>query len=123
MAAQSRAVTVVVWVLQILVAAMFVLTGGSKLAGAAAMVQMYDTIGWGQWFRYVTGVIEVGSAFLLLLPSTAIFGALLLVCTMIGAIIAHFTVLHSPPTGPVILLSLSGAIVWLRRSQLTPAPG
>lgn len=32
---------------------------GSKLAGAPAMVGLFDTIGIGQWFRYLTGSLEV----------------------------------------------------------------
>jgi putative oxidoreductase len=85
------------------------------------MVDMFSTIGVGQWFRYVTGLIEVGSAILLFVPSLAIVGAILLICTMVGAIIAHFTVLHTPPTMPVVLLALSAIIAWLRRPTAMPA--
>jgi len=118
MGERSRMMTVVLWILQVLMAAVFVMAGGAKLAGQPAMVEMYDTIGFGQWFRYVTGVIEVGSAILLLVPSLAAVGAGLLVCTMIGAIIAHYTVLHVPATGPIILLIVTASIAWLRRAQL-----
>jgi putative oxidoreductase len=59
----------VAWVLQILAAAMFLFAGGSKLAGQQAMVDTFGQIGLGQWFRYLTGIIEVGSAVLLLVPS------------------------------------------------------
>jgi uncharacterized membrane protein YphA (DoxX/SURF4 family) len=110
--------TAVRWILQIGVALMFLGAGVAKLAGAAPMVQLYDAIGVGQWFRYVTGIIEVGSAMLLLVPMRAGLGAVLLACTMVGAIIAHFTVLHTAPTGPVVLLGLSSAIVWLNRARL-----
>src|SRR5215475_6015264 len=106
MAMRSRPVTIILWLLQIVVAGIFLIAGGSKLAGAAPMVDMYNAIGWGQWFRYVTGLIEVGSAVLVLLPSLAAYGALLLMCTMVGAIIAHVTVLHVPATGPIVLLCL-----------------
>ena|SRR5881397_3595803 len=118
MGERSRMMTVVLWILQVLMAAVFVMAGGAKLSGQPAMVEMYDTIGFGQWFRYVTGVIEVGSAILLLVPSLAAVGAGLLVCTMIGAIIAHYTVLHVPATGPIILLIVTASIAWLRRAQL-----
>lgn len=111
----SRVSTVLAWLLQVLLAAMFLLAGGAKLAGATAMVEMFDTIGWGQWFRYVTGSIEVGSALLLLVPSAAPFAALALMCTMTGAIIAHLAVLPSLPTGPIVLLCLAGGVAWLRR--------
>lgn len=86
--------------------------------GAAPMVQLFDTIGIGQWFRYVTGGIEVGSALLLLIPPAAAFGAILLACTTIGAILAHVFILHSNPGWPAVLLVLVGAIVWLRRGQI-----
>jgi putative oxidoreductase len=115
--------TVVLWILQILLAVVFLGAGGSKLAGAATMVQMYDVIGFGQWFRYVTGFIEVGSAILLLVPSLAALGAMLLACTMVGAIIAHYTVLHMPATGPIVLLGLAGVIAWLRLAQLRATLG
>ena len=121
MAGRSRVVTVVLWILQVLLAVAFVGAGGAKLAGAPAMVDMYNTIGFGQWFRYVTGIIEVGSAVVLLVPRVAVFGALLLACTMIGAIVAHYTVLHVPATGPIILLLVTAVITWLRREQLAAA--
>ena len=35
------------------------------------MVEMFDKIGVGQWFRYVTGLIEVGGAILMLVPGMA----------------------------------------------------
>jgi len=40
------------WVVQIALAGMFLLAGGSKLLGAPAMVALFNTIGMGQWFRY-----------------------------------------------------------------------
>jgi len=115
---RSRVVTIIAWILQILAAAAFLSAGYPKLMGAKMMVDMFDAIGVGQWFRYLTGAIEVGSAILLLLPGRAIFGAILLICTMVGAILTHFLVLHTPPTGPVGLLVLVAIIAWLRWDQL-----
>ena len=115
---RSRVVTIIAWILQILAAAAFLSAGYPKLMGAKMMVDMFDAIGVGQWFRYLTGGIEVGSAILLLLPGRAIFGAILLICTMIGAILTHFFILHSPPTGPVVLLILVAIIAWLRWDQI-----
>jgi uncharacterized membrane protein YphA (DoxX/SURF4 family) len=115
---RSRAVTIIAWILQILAAAAFLSAGIPKLLGNPMMVDMFNTIGVGQWFRYVTGGIEVGSAFLLLLPGRAVFGAILLMCTMAGAILTHLLVLHTPPTGPVGLLILVAIIAWLRWDQI-----
>ena len=47
----GRAPTIVRWILQILLAAVFFMAGGSKLAGVMQAVDMYNQIGWGQWFR------------------------------------------------------------------------
>jgi uncharacterized membrane protein YphA (DoxX/SURF4 family) len=97
---------------------MFLLAGSSKLFGAAAMVGLFDAIGIGQWFRYVTGLIEVSSAVALLVPSVAVFGALALVATMIGAIAVHLFIVGGSPAMPVILLLGSVGVLWARRQQL-----
>jgi putative oxidoreductase len=81
---RGRSGVIALWVVQIGLAGMFLLAGGSKLLGAPAMVALFNAIGIGQWFRYVTGLIEVGSALALLVPSIAVFGALALVPTMIA---------------------------------------
>ena len=114
----SRGKNITLWVLQIAAAGMFLMAGGTKLAGAAPMVALFDAIGIGQWFRYVTGTIEVVSAVLLLIPGLAAFGAALLVCTMIGAIFTHLTIVHTSPAIPVVLLVAVAVILWGRRSQI-----
>ena len=85
----SRARTVALWAAQIVVAGMFLFSGGLKLAGVAVMVGLFDAIGIGQWFRYLTGSIEVVAALLLLSPRLALFGALLAIPTMLGAVVTH----------------------------------
>jgi putative oxidoreductase len=111
----GKAVTIVAWTLQILCAAMFVFAGGSKLVGVPAMVQTFETIGFGQWFRYVTGGIEVISAALLVVPSLAFFGALALVATMVGAVITHLFIVGGSPAPAIVLLAATATIAWLRR--------
>ena len=114
---RGRVAIVALWVAQIALAAMFLLAGGSKLAGAPAMVDLFAAIGWGQWFRYVTGAIEISAAVALLIPSAALFGAILLVPTMIGAVTANL-ILGQPPAVPLVLLLVAAAVAWTRRSQL-----
>jgi hypothetical protein len=96
---------------------MFLMAGGSKLVGVPAMVSLFDAIGLGQWFRYVTGVIEVSAAVALLIPSAAFFGAILLVPTMVGAAIANL-ILGQSPAVPLVLLLVAAAVAWTRRDQL-----
>ena len=114
----GRTRRIALWVVQIALAGMFLLAGGSKLLGAAPMVALFDAIGIGQWFRYVTGLIEVGSAIALLMPSLAVFGALALVATMVGAVATHLFIVGGSPAMPVILLLGSAAVVWARRHQV-----
>jgi len=118
---QSRVAFIALWGVQVVLAGMFLLAGGSKLAGAAAMVALFDAIGVGQWFRYVTGCIEVVSAVALLVPSLAPFGAVALVATMVGAVATHLFIVGGSPAVPVVLLLGSLAIAWARRDQLSRA--
>lgn len=110
--------TIALWVVQIAAAGMFFMAGGSKLAGIPAQVQLFDAIGIGQWFRYLTGAIEVGSAILLLVPSLAVFGALALVPTMIGALFTHLFIVGGNPAPAIVLLAAAVVIIWARRSEL-----
>ena len=120
----SRAGLIGLWVAQIALACFFLLAGGSKLAGVPETVTLFEAIGVGQWFRYVTGLIEVGSAIALLVPSLALFGAVALVATMLGAIATHVFVLGVSPAVPAVLLLAALVVVWARRGQLFAAlPG
>jgi len=109
--------TIVLWVAQIALATMFLAAGGSKLAGAPAMIDLFAAIGFGQWFRYVTGVIEIIAAVALLIPSAAPLGAVLLVATMLGAGTANLS-LGQSPTVPLVLGIVAAAVAWTRRNQL-----
>ncbi len=116
-ARRSRVMVGVLWTLQIFSAAMFLVAGVSKLAGVPAMVQFFGVIGIGQWFRYVTGTVEVVSAVLLLIPSIASYGAAALAVTMIGAIITHLFIVGGNPAMAIVLLGSTSVIAWARRSD------
>ena len=106
---------------KVLLTLAFVAAGGAKLAGIDMMVATYEAIGVGQWFRYVTGVIEIGAAALLWVRGREFIGAGLLVATMIGAVLAHLVIL-GPSTVPAIVLGVLAALVlWHHRDQLTTA--
>lgn len=84
--------------------------GIAKLMGAEMMVGTFSAIGWGQWFRYVTGIIELGSAVLLWVPGMQWIGAGLLVCTMICAVLFHVLLL-GPSFIPALVLGVLSAVV------------
>ena len=117
----SRIGLIALWAVQLVLAAMFLLAGGSKLAGAPAMIALFDGVGIGQWFRYVTGLIEVGSAVTLLVPSIAPFGAVALVATMTGAVLTHLFIVGGSPIVPAVLLVGSLTVAWVRRDQISNA--
>src|SRR5258708_37691013 len=105
------------WTLQAIIAAAFLAAGAAKLAGVPFMVDLFAQIGIGQWFRVVTGVVEVVGAVALLFPGLASIGALWLGGTMVGA---GATPLFVPPTSPVPPLVagfLNALLVSSRRDQ------
>jgi putative oxidoreductase len=106
------------WILQGVVAAAFFAAGAAKLAGAAYMVHLYDQIGIGQWFRYVTGLVEVVGAIALIYPGLASIGGLWLGGTMVFAVLTHLLVLHTSPVPAIVLGLLNAVIVYLRRAEL-----
>jgi putative oxidoreductase len=110
----SKALNLTIWGVQILTAIAFLAAGGSKLSGAAAMVDMFEKIGFGQWFRYVTGSVEVIGALLLMLPRTAAIGGWLLAAVMIGAIGTHLLIIGGSPIPAVVLLALAITVGWNR---------
>ena len=108
---------VVLWAGQFVIAAAFLMAGGSKFAGVPAMVAMFDAVGIGQWFRYVTATIEVGSAIALLVPTLAPYGALALAATMTGAVLTHLFIVGGSPLPALVLGAGAAAIAWARRDQ------
>src|SRR5580693_10025251 len=118
-ATPGKALKIALWTLQVIVALAFMAAGSGKLLGSSVMIALFDAVGIGQWFRYVTGSLEVLGALLLIIPGKTAFGAVLLACVMAGAVVAHLTVLHTAPTAPLVLLALSSLIAWGRRSALT----
>ena len=104
-------------IIRILITAAFVAAGSAKLIGAEMMVATFDAVGVGQWFRYVTGALEVGAAILLWIPGRQLIGAGLLVCTMIGAVLAHLFILGPSAMPALILGALSAYIAYTHRDQ------
>ncbi|MGP4694116.1 DoxX family protein [Agrobacterium cavarae] len=107
------------WSLQIVVGLAFIAAGIAKLIGAPSMTIIFDHIGIGQWFRFLTGAIEITGGVLLLWPGRTVFGALLLTMTMIGALFTHFVLIGGVWQPAACLFVLSALLVWLNRAQLT----
>ncbi|MEO1700636.1 MAG: DoxX family protein [Pseudomonadota bacterium] len=104
--------------LRVLLTFIFVAAGGAKLAGVSMMVETFDAIGWGQWFRYVTGLVELGSAALLWVPAFSVVGAGLLFITMICGALFHVFVIGPSAEPALVLAALCAALIWLDRMQI-----
>ena len=98
--------------LRIAFALLLLAAGGAKLAGNAQMVQLFDTIGIGQWFRIFTGICELLTAILLLFPATIGIGALLGFGVMVGATIANIS-----------FCTMTSSIPRYQRSSWRSSPG
>jgi uncharacterized membrane protein YphA (DoxX/SURF4 family) len=107
----------VLWGLQVLAAIAFLAAGGAKFAGVQQMVDSFNAIGIGQWFRYVTAAFEVVGAIALLTPRYSGFGAALLAWVMLCAAVTHLTVLAGSPIPAIILLAITAYVA----SQRLPA--
>jgi hypothetical protein len=113
----GKIINVVLWVLQIAAAGMFLMVGFLKLSGNPQLVGLFEAIGIGQWFRYLTGATEVAGAFLLLIPRTSGLGALLLAGVMACAVVTHLFIVGGSPLGATILLVVTTVVAWGRRQR------
>lgn len=92
------------WALQAMLALMFAMAGLAKVFGDPAMVEMFATIGIGQWFRYVVGALEIAGAVGVLVPRLSGLAALGLACLMVGATLTNVLILGASPLLPLVLL-------------------
>jgi hypothetical protein len=88
-ASLSRALTITVWLAQLVAAAILGSAGLAKLTGNPDAVALFTTLGVEPWGRVTLGTVEVTTALLLLWPRTAGRAALLALVLMTGAIATH----------------------------------
>jgi putative oxidoreductase len=113
----GKLLNVGLWLLQIGAAGMFLMVGFLKLAGNPQLVGLFEMIGLGQWFRYLTGTLEVAGAILLLIPRLSGLGALMLAGIMICAVVTHVFIVGGSPLGATILLVVTAIVAWGRRRR------
>jgi uncharacterized membrane protein YphA (DoxX/SURF4 family) len=104
-------------------AALFLAAGLAKLAGQEMMVAEFETVGLGQWFRYVTGILEVVGAVALVVPAVSAFGAVLLLMVDVGAFVAQVAVLHGDLIHVIVIGVILAVLVYMQRQQITDRLG
>ena len=120
-ARKRRSLGIALLALQILLAIQFAFAGSLKLIGDPTMVEMFATIGVGQWFRYVVGALEIAGTIGVLIPRFSGLAALGLVCLMVGATITNVFVLGTSPVAPLVALLMSALVAcgrWPRTKNL-----
>src|SRR3954451_6203555 len=117
---RTRAATIGVWTLQVLLGLVFVVgSGAPKLVGEAYAVQIFDDLGTGQWLRVVVGLLEIAGGIGLLVPRLAGLAAACLVALMAGATGAQlFFLSEGFWYTPVIFGVLLGVVAWMRRAEI-----
>jgi putative oxidoreductase len=95
----------------------FLVIGAAKLTSQMQTVQLFAAIGWGQWFRYLTGALDVMGALLVLTPWTPFCGAVLLSCTVGTAVVLSVTKLNNNPAAGVVLFALAMTVACLTRPR------
>lgn len=85
----SRGKTIVLWILQILLAGLFLLSALPKLTGNPGIVGRFRDWGYPDHFYLLVGGVELLGAVALLIPRVVAYGAAALVVIMIGASATH----------------------------------
>jgi uncharacterized membrane protein len=99
---------------ELLLAGVFILVGGAKLIGRHDMIELFRSIGVGQWLRYVTGVFEVAGAAFMVIPLASGASAVALGVIMISATLIELFVLRRPPIAAMACLSAHTYVAWGR---------
>lgn len=95
--------------------------GGAKVTHQDDQVEDFQRFGYPQWFRIVTGVVEIGAGVglisgLLWRPELGWAGGLLLSSVMVGAVLTHIRIGDSASKAavPAILFVLTAGLLVLR---------
>lgn len=113
------------WVLQVMLALLFVLAGAAKFLGPM-WPRLFAGWGYPSGMSAVIGVLELAGGLALLAPPTVRYAAILLGVLMIGAVVTLITHPHSLSlTTPLTYLVALGILLWLRgvlgRPHLPPS--
>jgi len=106
--------TTAIWVLRVLLGAAFLMAAYMKLSSNPQMVAEFDSVGLGQWFRYVTGLLELAGGIAILIPATSVIGAGVLLCVDAGAFVAQVFVLHIDWIHCIVIGALLVTVIWLQ---------
>jgi len=97
-----------------------------KFTAAPVSVHIFSTLGIEPWGRIGSGIVELISGILLSIPKTSLYGAILALGTMSGAILSHLFVLGievQNDGGSLFMLAMivtvcSFGVIFIKRDEL-----
>jgi putative oxidoreductase len=93
---------------------LFIAAGLVKLSGVAFMVELFASLGFGQWLRYVTALVELTGGVLLILGHLEYLAALALAVIMVGATASSVIVFDRSPIPPLLTFIALVVLAWKR---------
>jgi putative oxidoreductase len=108
---RGRRLSTALWAGQIVFAVFFAFTAAPKLLGDPTAVASFESIGFGQWFRYLTGACELAGAIGLVIPRLSGVAALGLTGLMVGATATNLFLL--PGMAPAAIVTVLLGVVFL----------
>lgn len=109
---------ILIWILQGLLGAAFLMAGLGKIVGSKMHKEGFAKWRLPQWFRVVTGIIELVAAVLLIVgfwqKDLVLYGALMVVVIGLGGTLTHVRIKDPmKDTMPIIVLGVLGLILTL----------
>jgi len=115
----SRAANVTLWVLQVVLAVVYLLAAAGKFTAGPEAIAMYEAMGVGVTGMYVIAVLEVAAAIAMFVPRLTGLAALGLVALMIGAVILTIGIgAGGFALVPAVPGVLAAVVAWGRRDSL-----
>ena len=118
---RARRIDAAVWTMRVALASIFIVIGFVKIPGSMhpMSVRLFERIGFGQWFRYFTALVEIVGGMLMIVPSATLVSGLLLASAMVGALLVHIFVIGVGVQTVVVFALLSGifAVMWHHRNR------
>lgn len=121
-----KTTNILLWISRLVAAIIMLQTLFFKFTAAPESVYIFDKVGLGAPGRIGSGIAELIASLLILFPKTSVYGAVLAVGVMAGAIASHLTVLGIEVMGDhgqlfiyaVLVTIASLYIIWNGRTQL-----
>ena len=110
--------TILLWVLQIILALLFLAAGSGKFLGGEVWQQKFHDWGFPNNFYLIIGAVETIAAIFLLIPKFTKYAAMFLVVIMLGAAMTHlFNNQTAELLRPGIFLVFLSILIYFRKYE------